>query len=256
MKEIQIKIGGVNKIIYFGMPNSQAELENVFRLRYETYLKYKYIEKDLFPEGLEKDNYDKENKCNYFIAKIDDEIIGSARIIKEKYLPTEKDCFKFNEPDEIKSIPREKRLEISRLITKNYIINGKSLPRHLVMIGIIYIITNFSLKNGFKGGYSFIKTSLEKKFKKLGFPFHHIKPYTQIYSQKYLDGYFNDKKNPVIPIYYLAKEAEECLDNIFNNKRIFKKNTKEKYTLLNNNVLNFLIHVKINNIRKKIKIWK
>lgn len=256
LKEVQVKLNNVNKIIYFGIPTNSNELEEMFRLRYEEYSKRGYIKKELFPSKTEQDRHDKENKCSYFIAIIDNKIIGTARLVKNYYLPTEKDCFNFNEPETIKAMPREKRGEIGRLISERYNIDGKFFPRYLIMLGIIEDIVNFALKEDLIGGYSFVKKSLEAKFKKIGLPFHRIKSFTQIYSGEHLEGYFNDKKDPVIPIYYLREEVKEYLDRIFNNKKIFKKTGERKYTLLNNNILKFLFYIKINNLKERIKIWK
>jgi len=256
LKEIQVKLNNVNKVICFGMPTTPDELEEMFRLRYEEYLREGYIEKELFPSMKEQDQYDKENKCSYFIAVIDNKIIGTARLIRDYYLPTEKECFSFSEPEIIKAIPREKRAEIGRLIFKKYNIISEFLPRHLIMLGIIEGITDFAFKENLIGGYSFIKKSLEVKFKKLGFPFHYIKPFTQIYSQEHLKGYFNDKKDPAIPIYYLRDEVKKYLDGIFNNRKILKKLRGREFVLLSNNILKFLFYVKINNLKKKVKLWK
>ncbi|MFQ6049823.1 MAG: hypothetical protein ACE5J0_02165, partial [Candidatus Paceibacterales bacterium] len=98
------------------------------------------------------------------------------------------------------------------------------------------------------GGYSFIKKSLRKKLKKLGIPFHAIKPYTQIYSKEYLWGYFHNTTDPAIPIYYLENEARKYLDRIFNNKKIFKKIDDKKFLYLLNNPWKFLLYIKISHL--------
>jgi N-acyl-L-homoserine lactone synthetase len=251
-KEVQVKLNNVNKIIYFGIPTNSNELEEMFRLRYEEYSKRGYIKKELFPSKTEQDRYDKENKCTYFIAIIDNKVIGTARLIKDYYLPTEKDGFNFNEPETIKAIPREKRGEIGRLIYGRYNIDGKFFPRHVIMLGIIEDIVNFALKEDLIGGYSFVKKSSEAKFKKIGLPFHEIKPFTQIYSEEHLEGYFNDKKDPAIPIYYLREENKEYLDRIFNNKKIFKRTRERKYILLTNSIWRFLFYIKTTNLKERI----
>lgn len=227
-KEISLKLGGENKVIYFGMPTTQKEIDGIFKLRYEVYSKRGYTDKSLFPNQKERDEYDNTNKSSYFMAVIDNKIIGSARLIKDFFLPTEK-CFKFKEPEEIKKIPREKRGEVSRLIVRSYSVQNKFLPSHLVLLGIIEDIFQFASEKDLRGGYSFIKKSLREKIEKLRMPFRFIEPFTQTYSQKHLWGYFNDPNDPVFPIYYLREEQEEYLAKIFNNKKIFQKINDGEY---------------------------
>lgn len=207
------------KFIYFGVPNNILELDEMYRFRYRIYLENNYIS----PNNSKKDidRYDK-NKSIYFIATVDNRIIGSARLIKDYYLPTEKDCFHFEEPLDMKHIPRDQRVEVSRLIVEKY---DKEVyfPRHLVMLGLFYTIMQYAKRNGFRAGYSFIKESLVKKLDKMQFPYHKIEKFTQVYKSGTLQKYFNDEKNPVIPIYYMIDEIAEYLDGIFNNKLLFKK---------------------------------
>lgn len=246
LKEIHLETKGGDHIIYFGTVDNNQELQEMFQLRYKIYSEMNYISKDLFPEKIEKDEYDETKKCDYFIVKFKNQIIGSARVIKDYYLPAEKECFKFKEPPKIKEIPREKRGEISRfIVARTY---NKLLPPHLVFLGIFDTIVKVALEEGRIGGYSFIKESLRKKLKKLGMPSHVIKPYTQIYSKKHLWGYFHNPADPVIPIYYLRDEAKEYLDGIFNNKKIFKKIDDKKFLYLLNNRWRFLFYIKLSHL--------
>lgn len=227
LKEIYLSQKNPHEVVSFGLINNKQEMEEMFRLRYEVYLKMGYISKEMFPEGIEKDKYDEEGKCDYFIAKFNNRIIGSARVIKDYYLPTEKDCFKFEEPISIKTIPRNKRGEISRLIVvkmENYI-----FPSPLIILGIFDSIIKIAFEKDLRGGYSFIKESLRKKLKRIKIPFHPIKSFRLIYSKKHLWGYFYNPKDSALPVYYLRDEGEEYLDKIFNNKRIFKKINSHKF---------------------------
>lgn len=244
LREIHLKTGESKNIIYFGRPNNNQELQEIFRLRYEIYSKKGYISKDLFPENIEKDEYDETKKCDYFIGKFKNRIIGSARVIEDYFLPTEKDCFKFEEPLEMKKIPRDKRGEISRLIVKP----NESLPPFLLLLGIFDSIVKIALQKDKKGGYSFIKESLRKKLAKIGTPFHIIRSFTQIYSKKHLWGYFHNPADPVVPIYYLRDEAKEFLDKIFNNKKIFKQIDDKRSVYLLNNSWKFLFYIKLSRL--------
>jgi len=244
LKEFLFKTKGGNKLLQFGIPDNDQELEKMFKLRYEVYSKMGYISPEMFPEKIEKDEYDKEKKCEYFVAKIDDQIVGSGRLIQSYYLPTEKECFRFEEPREMKNIPRNRRGEIGRLIVARG--NNNYIPPHLILLGILYSIMSFSFQKNLQFGYSFAKESLMKKMKKLGVPFHTIKPFTQVYSKKYLYGYFHDKKDPAFPVYYSRDEAKKYLSKIFDNNKIFKKIGKKRYLyLLGGDDWKFLFHVKM-----------
>jgi len=232
LKEIHLKTKGDDNIIYFGIADTTQELQEIFKQRYEVYSKMNYISKDLFPERIEKDEYDEAGKCDYFVAKFNNQIIGSARVIKDYYLPTEKDCFKFEEPLKMKEIPRDKRGEISRLIVTRE--DNKSLPPYLIILGIFDCIVKIALEQDKIGGYSFIKESLRQKLKKIGIPFYAIRPYTQIYAKKHLFGYFHNSADLVVPVYYLRDEAKEYLDRVFHNKKIFKKIDDKNFLYLLN----------------------
>lgn len=244
LKEIHLKTKEGNNIIYFGIINNDQELQEMFRLRYEVYSRMGYISKESFPENIEKDEYDEEKKCDYIIAKFKNRIVGSVRVINDYFLPTEKDCFKFEEPLEMKKIPRDKRGEISRLIVKH----NESLPPFLLLLGIFDSILKIASEKDKKGGYSFIKESLRKKLAKIGIPFRIIRPFTQIYSKKHLWGYFHNPTDPVVPIYYLRDEAKEFLDKIFNNKKIFKKIDDKRILYLLNNSWKFLFYIKLSRL--------
>lgn len=239
--EVSFTLDKKNKIIYFGIPDTKEELDEMFQLRYNVYKDRKYIKTNVLSD---KDEYDVENKCIYFIAKIDNHIIGTVRLILDEFLPTEKDCFNFEEPLEIKKISRNQRGELSRLIVippqKNY------LPRHLVMLFLIKSIINYSGENNILGGYSFVTKNLYYKIKNLGIPFHIISSYDQIYPcDGLMHPYFSRKENPILPIYYLREEVSNYLENVFDKKKLVKKITEEKFILENNLYNKFLRFLKI-----------
>lgn len=251
LKEIYLSQKDIDKMISFGLVDNEQEAGEIFRLRYKIYLKMGYISKEMFPDEIERDEYDEGGKCDYFIAKFKNQIIGSARVIKDYYLPTETECFKFEEPRPMRAIPRNKRGEISRLIvigTKDY-----SLPPYLVILGILDSIIKIALEKDLEGGYSFIKEPLRKKLNRIGVPFHIIRPFVQVYSKKYLWGYFHNPNDPAIPIYYLRDEGKKYLDQIFNNERIFKKINHNKFLYLLNKPWKFLFYI---NPLSLFSLWK
>jgi N-acyl-L-homoserine lactone synthetase len=240
LKEISLELGKENKTIFFGIPDTDEELQKMYMFRYRIYLEHDYIIKNKKEKDI--DEYD-DGRSIYFIARIDNRIIGTVRLIRHEYLPTEKDCFKFQEPLEISKIPRIQRAELGRLIIEKY--NDKLfLPRHLVLLGLLSSTMDYALENNIKGGYSFIKNSLKVKLEKLRFPFHLVKDFKQIYSGGILENYFKDEKDPVWPIYYLAEEVTPYFDRVFNNWLFFRKEN-QKHFLFKNQFL-FKILQKLN----------
>ncbi len=231
INELQLKIGSKEKIIYFGTPDNKKELDEMFRLRYAVYSSKNYLNPNGQLDSLDKDEYDLKNKCNYFAAKIDNKIIGTIRLIQDKFLPTEKECFKFEEPEPIKKIPREKRGELSRLIIIPYS-KKQYLPRNLVFLFLMDCVVKFFLQNNILGGYSFITNKLYNKIKKLKIPIHIITSYKQIYPKDgLLYPYFNQQNNSIIPVYYLGDEIKDYLEEIFAKKRLFKKIASNRFIL-------------------------
>jgi len=207
---------GSKREVSIGIPDSDKEKNGMFRFRYESYLRHGYISSDTFRDGLDRDKYDLENKCIYFIAKVDNRIIGTVRLIVDDPLPTEKDCFSFLEPREMKKVDRSKRAELSRLIVEDYL-PEKHFPRHFIMLGLLFCVTEYSKKHGLQAGYGFIKDKLKKKLERIRIPIHFIKKFKQIYNSEVLHGYFNDKSNPVWPIFYFADEVFIYLSIIMNS---------------------------------------
>jgi len=217
-KKIKLKFKNSKKYIFFGIPGNE-ELRDFFHFRYINYYERGYIKQNV--DEIDVDEYDDERSV-YFVAKIENKIIGCSRLIIDKHLPTEKDCFNFEEPDAVSKIEREKRAEVSRLIVSKYE-KGVYLPKNLVMLGLFDVMVMYCRMRGIRGGYSFIKQSLKEKLDKLKFPYHPIKNYKQIYKKGVLENYFSSNENPVIPIYYLLDEIENYINRIYSNKLIFIK---------------------------------
>lgn len=238
--ELFLKIAGENKTIFFGIPNTENELEKMFSLRKEVYTKNEYINQES-----DKDEYDENGKSIYFIAKIENDIIGTVRLILDNPLPTQKDCFDFQEPKAMQAIAKDKRGELSRLISVPYKKNIY-LPRHLVMLFLISCAFKYAEENDIQGGYSFVTTKLYDKMNKIKVPFRIVKKY----KQKYSDGslmypYFNKKDNPILPIYYNTQEIKIYLENLFKDKKMFEKISDNKFKLKNNLYNKFLKLLKI-----------
>jgi len=156
-------------------------------------------------------------------------------------LPTEKECFRFVEPEAIKKIHRGCRAEVGRLIAKKYRVGNNFLPRHMTLLALFAAVEKFSSENNIAGGYAFIKNSLKKKLEKLMFPFHEIKPNEEIYGQGVLKPYFDQKKNPVIPIYFLASEIRQYFIGMTRFKLLLVRINENEYRFKKTSILKILL---------------
>ena len=64
------------------------------------------------------DKHDKNGKSTYFIASINNEVVGAARVIRENITPMEAEYFDFERPKVLNELPREKIVEIGRIISR------------------------------------------------------------------------------------------------------------------------------------------
>jgi len=245
-RKLQLVINGETKVIRFGEAETEEELNKIFKLRYDSYSSKGYIDPARFPNGLETDDYDTRKDCRYFLAELDGKTISTIRIIFDKILPTEK-YFTFNEPREIKEIPRKNRAELGRLI----VIppdreKGIFLPRNLVMLFMFDMVIDFGINNGILGEYSFIKDNLHKKLQKMHAPIHSIFPHKQHYPDDgVIRGYFNQPENPVVPCYFITSEFKKFIDKIIRNSWIFQKKSETEFVLKTNLYTKFLKAMKI-----------
>jgi len=157
LNQIIIKKGKNFEPVHFGVANTNEEKVDMFKLRYEIYVKKKsYIPQELIKNNLEIDSYDESNSCEYFIAKINDQIIGTLRLIKMWPLPIIKNYFKFEESEQIKKLKPEQKIEIGRLISIGKS-GDKYFPRHLIPLGLFYSVVKYSKMHDIEAGYGAIK---------------------------------------------------------------------------------------------------
>lgn len=243
--KLQLRIGKEQKTVCFGVPNTEEELGAMFKLRHDVYKSKGYIDAKQLHNGLEKDSYDTEGKCYYFIAKVDDKIIGTARLIKDDELPIKKECFEFETPALIKKFPKEQRIELGRLIVIPYD-SMHYFPRNLVLMFLINSVIGFCENKNFAAGYAFVTKPLLKKFEKLRIPVRKISQYLQKYPK---DGllymYFNKRGNPIVPIYFIRDEVKKYIEEVINKRKMFQKIDESNYILKPNLYNKFLRLMKI-----------
>ncbi len=245
-RTLRIGADPTQRTISFGQADRVEEIEEINRLRYRAYLDRGYIDGSRYPDMTELDEYDKENKCKYFFARLDGRVIGCIRLIVDDPLPTEL-YFKFTEPQSMSSIFRNQRCELGRfIIVPPNKEKGDYLPRGLVMLFMFDTVLEFATNSGLEGGYSFIKMSLEKKMKRLKMPIGNIRIYEQNYPQDgVLTKYFSQPDDPVVPIYFIAKDFISYTSKQIHSSLMFKKENEVSYVLKVNLYTQFLKTLKL-----------
>lgn len=205
------------------IPDSSFELSEMFRIRYEAYLRKKYIQPR--EDKLDTDYHDP-LECVYFVAILEQKIIGSSRILFGRKLPIEKDYFEFSEPDALARIPQEAKTEIGRIVSfrPNYAID---LPPHLVLLILFYSMSVYGKGAGFIAGYGAIKETVKNKLEKFSFPIHPIENTKTIFDvSKTTDplvSFFNNPNDPVCAVYYIRDELLSYFDELFGHIKPFNK---------------------------------
>ncbi len=201
LKKYNVVYENIRDILIVFSPTTEEEKNEMFKFRYHKYLDHDYISKNT--SGLDNDEYDNDGTIyiNVF-SKNQSRIIGTVRIIFSKPLPILKDCFNFKEPFFACIIGEKNKAEIGRLIIDKYS-QKESLPRHFIMMIIIREVLSVTKKMNIRLVYSFIKLSLFLKLKKIYFPFFVIRNYQEKYTHGILIKYFEQKENPVIPVYFI-----------------------------------------------------
>lgn len=245
MKEIltfHFALHGTQQCITIGHPDSKDEYDAMFSLRFRVYSAKGYIDPQRFPEGIEQDEYD-DKRSVYFIAKFHEEIVGTVRLIRSEFLPTEQDCFHFEEPAALRSISRLQRGEISRLIVVPYK-DTLYFPRNILMLLLFNALMFFGNENVLLGGYSFATSSLVEKLKKLKFPFHPIERFETVWNKGHvLRKYF--EKNKIIPFYFLTSEVQDYIQQKLLKTRVLHTQGEHSFVLSDTLYTRFLKHLDI-----------
>lgn len=233
-KIIEIKLSPQTQI-YFGIPDTADEKKKMFHLRYKVYVQEKkYIPAGVYSKEYDIDEHDKLGECIYFIAKKNEKIIGTIRMIRKDVLPTESEYFKFSTPKILCSIPRNQRVEIGRIISRPQIKSNSNIPRGVIMLGLFYSAVIFTKEKNIIAGYGTIKESALLKFLKNGIPLRTINDYTVVYqpenSNDPLKKFFS-KEDPPRLIYFLRKDLEKYMKIVFMGG-IFRQLDKGKFAYI------------------------
>lgn len=232
--------------IFFGEVDTDEEKEGVFKLRFDVYTERNYIDPKNYNDNLDIDDYDRDSKCRYFITQTDGETIGAIRLIQCNPLPTEK-FFSFDPPREIVQIATKDLCEFSRfVIIPPRRMNGRYLPRGLVMLFMFDMLVSYCNNNRIEGGYAFVKNSLLTKLKKFKVPVKLIQNFSLRYpSEGPLKKYFDDVGDAVFPIYFITESVGRYLHSLLFNSKLFQTIDDKRVLLRENIYVRFLRGLKI-----------
>ncbi|MCD6232845.1 GNAT family N-acetyltransferase [bacterium] len=206
----------------FGVPDTDEEKDKMFRLRYQVYVvEKKYGHESKFAERKEIDEYDEKNQCQYFIAVLDKELVGTVRLVKYPF-PVMTEFLGFPISDSTKDVHRNQLAEVSRMISKppRFV-----FPRHFITLGLLYVLLNWGISNGIKIGYGVVERSFEIELKKFGVPFYQISGLCVKENSitKTFSGYFLKHQKDLFVFYFLFSEMKKWLERIVGNELIFKR---------------------------------
>ncbi len=240
------RTGHTDRTVCFGIADSEKEKKEVYRLRFNVYKERGYINTHRYPQGEETDTFDTADKSVLFIATIENHIIGCIRLITTTPLPTEY-YFDFEEPKEMRAIAPNQRGELGRFVIIPPDRDNKDfLPRGLIMLFMLDTVAHYGLTHTIRGGYAFIKKSLEKKMEKLGVPFKKIHRYKEHYPPEgVLHNYFSQVDNPVVPVYFLTQECALFTEKKISHPLFFKHTSSTTVHLRTPRLLSFLQKIKI-----------
>ena len=242
-KSLALEIGGAPKEISFGLADTVKEREEVFALRYRVYTRYQYLIEGVHSNGLESDRYDEEGKSTYVIARVNDKIIGTVRMIFPPDLPI-KSFFSFEVPQIEMEEGIEKGCEVSRLVVERYS-PTEYLPRNVVMLFLMSTLLDHAKEREYTFAYGFLKERLMGKLNKLRVPFTDIQEFKVTYPPSGpMAPYFSDPSDRVIPSYFESHRLNKFMDETLGGN-LFEKITEKEYALKHTLYTRFLTALKI-----------
>jgi N-acyl-L-homoserine lactone synthetase len=206
-----------------------ADATEVYKQRYRVYSRYGYLHESDFSSKKEADAFDKK-ECTYVVAKRDERLVGSLRLIEATVLPIEV-YFKFKLPK--KALDKlERRAEISRLIVERLHPADDLIPRNLIMLSLVQALVEEAMQRDIELGVAYVKQSLLRKLRRLRFPIHVISESKCVYPKNGpMAPYFYSKKDPVSPAYFYIDEVNAYLLSVFHGRFFAKSKEAHMFTL-------------------------
>ncbi len=161
-------------MLTFHKVETEEDLENVYRLRYQIYCIEKgYEPKEKYPDGIEMDEYDVYSI--HFTAKIRDHTVGTARLILNNPLgfPGEKYC-----KTDIASfrLKKEQTVEISRFAVSTTFVRALQFDRTRILIGLFRELYQETKQLGIENLCAAMGKGLQRLLCKYGIVFSPLGP--------------------------------------------------------------------------------
>lgn len=215
--------------IVCGVTSLPSDIEKVYAQRFRVYTAYKYIDPAKFPANAEHDAFDAHS--TYVVAKRGERVIGSLRLIHGTSLPIHK-YFDFTEPASFSQIPTVERAELSRLVVERLQPVDVDIPRNIIMLMLVKVVTDEARQRGLRIGYAYLKASLIRKLRLLRFPYQLIDSYACTYPETgFMHPYFSDAGDSVTPGYFFLDEVENYLDYFFVQQHLLERTDDRSYAL-------------------------
>jgi len=128
--------------VWTKVARTEKELLDVFRVRYEVFVKEEqYLDEKLYPDGLEKDEYDELDITTNFITYVDGKPAGTHRLIRDS--PRGFTMDRYVDLSELRKKSK------SLVETSRYTVLPEFRGRREVWAGLLKISINYSVMHGF-----------------------------------------------------------------------------------------------------------
>lgn len=126
---------------------SEEELNQGYHIRYKVFIEeLQFALKEGYPDKLEKDEYDFLDTTVHFIAKVDEEAVGTARLIKPNREMTENNQIFGLPMEDLFDLSRYKKMEFTPLeVSRSSIIKNKRSS--IIILDIWKICINYCIEN-------------------------------------------------------------------------------------------------------------
>jgi len=161
-------------MLFLKKAESENEIIDVYRLRYNVYCQEKKFEaEDEYPDQLEVDEYDVYSV--HFLAKKNDRVVGTARMILNNPIgfPAEKHC-KLN--ISIEGMKKERTVEVSRFAISKDAARSTGCNRQEIVLGLIREIYQEGRRLGVKYFYAAMCKGFQKVLLNCGIMFLQVGP--------------------------------------------------------------------------------
>lgn len=189
--------------ISFGLPSTYEEYQQMMELRHQVY--YEELNYSLQNKKTDKDYFDEKGVAHYVIAKIEDTVVGTVRVIIDQAPPMVK-FYTIKDRNIVSRLHKEPVADIGRLISRAYQRGFTDVPRGIVSFGLLLALTEVIEQKGIKLGCGSIKPYVYKKLKHMGIPIMKINKHKYALNPNHgipgenMGNFFQNKSQAPYPI--------------------------------------------------------